>query len=76
MLLVNTMANTLRMFEAKNFENTQFDKLVSFVHDVFHKPFHSAIGNSFAAFAGAAFMLMIAVQTSDTLSYMSSLAHY
>lgn len=68
------MAEKLRLFKASNFEGTDFDHLVHFVHDIFHTPFHSAIGTSFTAFVAAAFMLVIAQQAGATLAYMSSLA--
>lgn len=70
------MVQKLRVFKASDFEGTRFDNLVYFVHDIFHTPFHSAIGNSFTAFVAASFMLMIAVQADNTINYMSSLAHY
>ncbi len=70
------MVQKLRVFKASDFEGTRFDGLVHFVHDIFHTPFQSAIGTSFTAFVAAGFMVVMAVQTSDTINYMSNLAHY
>lgn len=68
------MAEKLRLFKASNFEGTDFDNLVHFVHDIFHTPFHSAIGTSFTAFVAAAFMVVMAQQANFTVSYISSLS--
>lgn len=68
------MAQKLRLLEAAKFEGTEFDWLVHFVHDVFHTPIHSAIGNSFVSFVAATMMVVITFSTQDTLAYMSLLA--
>ena len=67
------MKNSLRMFEAKKFENKPLDKAISFVHDVFFTPVLPAIGTSFVSFVGASLILFATFITYDTLQYMNFL---
>jgi hypothetical protein len=67
------MKNTLRLYEAKRFENKGLDKTVSFIHDIFFTPFSSAIGTSFVAFYAGTMMLLVAFSTEGTMTYVSDL---
>jgi hypothetical protein len=67
------MAEKLRLFKASDFEGSHFDSLLHFVHDVFHTPIHSAIGNSFVAFVGVSLMMVTVLDYQQYAEYVNTL---